>query len=363
MKNNMMKNNTRELWEKAAYIDKNLADEETKFIFGNRLLFSMTQDISYIRNILKELSRFSMDRIAKIPQNADLVVYGAGANCDAALSICDYFGKKVTCICDRDEKKQRESYYRGGFKIISPDQLVGEYDKDKTFVLISSTKYKQEILCWLSGYFVPDHIFSLCGEETISPHGVQYFDEGIIQLRDREVFVDGGAYDFASSKMLLSKCKAEKIYVFEPDKVNLEKIRNGINEYKNVNISLFPNGLWDKEETLCFEADGTIGSHISEKGNTKIHTVTLDEVVKEKVTYIKMDIEGAELKALTGAAGLIRKYKPKLAICVYHKPEDIIEIPDYILSIVPEYKLYLRHYSWNASETVLYAVLPTGNGY
>ncbi|MDR1086700.1 MAG: FkbM family methyltransferase [Endomicrobium sp.] len=69
-----------------------------------------------------------------------------------------------------------------------------------------------------------------------------------------------------------------------------------------------------------------------------------------------MDIEGAELDALVGAKDTIRKYKPRLAICIYHKPSDIIDIPLYILSLVPEYKLYIRHYSTYKWETVLYCV-------
>lgn len=69
-----------------------------------------------------------------------------------------------------------------------------------------------------------------------------------------------------------------------------------------------------------------------------------------------MDIEGAELPALHGALKIIKRDKPTLAICVYHKREDLITIPQYIKKIVPEYKLYLRvHYAY-ASELVLYAV-------
>ena len=69
-----------------------------------------------------------------------------------------------------------------------------------------------------------------------------------------------------------------------------------------------------------------------------------------------MDVEGAEINALKGAEKLIKKYKPKLAICIYHKMEDMWEIPGLILSYVPEYKLYLRHYSPSKDETVLYCL-------
>ncbi len=70
-----------------------------------------------------------------------------------------------------------------------------------------------------------------------------------------------------------------------------------------------------------------------------------------------MDIEGAELEALQGAKNTIQRFLPKLAICIYHKPKDIIEIPLYIKKIAPRYNLYLRHYSNFHSETVLYAVV------
>ncbi len=73
------------------------------------------------------------------------------------------------------------------------------------------------------------------------------------------------------------------------------------------------------------------------------------------VTFIKMDIEGAEYQSLLGALKTIKKYRPKLAICLYHKPEDIIEIPHIILSINPDYKLAIRHYTTCNWETVLYA--------
>ena len=72
---------------------------------------------------------------------------------------------------------------------------------------------------------------------------------------------------------------------------------------------------------------------------------------------IKMDIEGAELDALRGAEGTISKYKPLLAICVYHKRDDLLTIPEYIKSIVPEYRLFLRAYERTTTELVLYAVV------
>lgn len=79
-------------------------------------------------------------------------------------------------------------------------------------------------------------------------------------------------------------------------------------------------------------------------------------MVSEKITFIKMDIEGAEYNALLGCKKIIKEQRPKLAICIYHKPEDIIQIPSLILSLNEEYIFYIRHYSTIWGETVLYAL-------
>jgi hypothetical protein len=85
----------------------------------------------------------------------------------------------------------------------------------------------------------------------------------------------------------------------------------------------------------------------------------LDNIAKNdlQVTFIKMDIEGAELNALIGSRNTIVKNKPILAISIYHKKKDIFEIINYILSLNLNYKFYLRHYSLGKSETILYAIV------
>ena len=98
---------------------------------------------------------------------------------------------------------------------------------------------------------------------------------------------------------------------------------------------------------------------IGEQGTNviKISTVAIDDVVDgEEVSFIKLDVEGAELKALQGAARTIRTFRPRLAISVYHKPEDIIEILEYILSLHDDYRLYIRHYQMSSCETIVYAL-------
>lgn len=122
-------------------------------------------------------------------------------------------------------------------------------------------------------------------------------------------------------------------------------------------------GLLDKEKCVKYEIGSDKGqnSSISESScNSKFYygkTVRLSDILRNnKVTYIKMDIEGSELMALYGAEEIIKKQRPKLAICVYHKPDHLWEIPFYLRNIVLDYKIFLRHHSTLDYETVCYAV-------
>ena len=123
-------------------------------------------------------------------------------------------------------------------------------------------------------------------------------------------------------------------------------------------VNLEEKGLWSEDKTLLFSACGNEISCMSDEGDCTVNVVALDHVVDkdDRVTFIKMDIEGAEKKALMGARQTIIRNKPKLAICIYHSDEDMIEIAEYLHSLVPNYRLYIRHYFYEPIETVLYAI-------
>jgi len=196
--------------------------------------------------------------------------------------------------------------------------------------------------------------------------GNQYFDNEIIRFGEDEVFVDCGSFTGDTVEMFISnlkKLKIEKwkqIYAIEAKKDNYERAKKNLEKYNNV--VLINKGCWNYSGTHKFIEDeySNSASAIQENGNSEIEVDTIDNIIfrgEEGVTFIKMDIEGAELNALKGAEQTIRKYKPKLAISIYHKPEDLYEIPQYIKSLVPEYKLYFRNHAPSATESVLYAVL------
>lgn len=186
----------------------------------------------------------------------------------------------------------------------------------------------------------------------------QYFPDGIFHIGDNEVLVDAGAFDGDTIEQFL-KMKNQKyryIYAFEPDVTNYERLQKKRHER---NIKVFNAGLWDQTKTTCFSANKGGSSKIEESGEDTIQVYRFDELElpEKEVTFVKMDIEGSELKALEGMRNTITTYKPKLAICIYHKFEDLWELPLYIKGLVPEYKLYIRNYTTYMDEIVLYATL------
>lgn len=190
----------------------------------------------------------------------------------------------------------------------------------------------------------------------------QYFPDDIICLQEQETFVNCGAYhgeDVVTFIECLQNNKIneyKKIICIEADKENCSEMKEVLSGYKNVEI--ISAGVWDKDGTLYMNAGHGRSSCISRgRGGIEISVKAIDNILMgQEVTYIKMDIEGSELKALHGAAESIKKYKPKLAICIYHKPEDLIEIPQYIQSLRGDYKFFIRNHNPHAIETVLYAV-------
>lgn len=188
----------------------------------------------------------------------------------------------------------------------------------------------------------------------------QYFPSDIISLRNGEVFIDCGAFhgetslDFAG-RMGKKGLDDFSIVAFEPDARNAEIMKKNLSHLKNVQIETY--GVYSKSTTLHFSQTGSSSSYISEDGDIQVKVRSIDDVLQgKKGTFIKMDIEGSELEALKGAAGTIKKYKPRLAICIYHKRDDLITIPQYIKSLNGDYSLYVRNHSPCGVETVLYAV-------
>ncbi len=294
------------------------------------------------------------DLIRLLPENKEIILYGAGGDAGANLTPWEK-DKRFIGFCDRDVEKQKNGYFN--HPVISPSQLLQRKDVS---VVISTHWGAEEIRAFLEESGFPrDSIYDMTPYIYRSETG-QYFTPDFMTFGE-EVFVDAGCKDLGTSQELLKYCsRLKRVYAFEPDESNYKDCIRRKEEFNDTEIELFPYGTWSDRRVLHFSATANGSSHVCENGETSIKVMPIDEAVagKERVTFIKMDVEGSELESLKGARETILKDKPKLAICLYHKPEDVVEIPLYIKELVPEYKLYIRHHSNGPSETVLYAVMP-----
>jgi FkbM family methyltransferase len=187
----------------------------------------------------------------------------------------------------------------------------------------------------------------------------QYFPPELIKLSHHERLVDIGSFNGDTIRDFVGRTKGkfDRIFSFEVDAINFKALQENVRQIpEQSRIKIFNLGIWDSECDITYsigKSQSTVGS-----GEGKGHVVPLDDVLRdEKITFIKMDIEGAELQAVRGARNIIQDQKPKLAICVYHDFRHMWEIPYYIRLLVPEYKIYLRHHTNLEYETVCYAVL------
>lgn len=178
----------------------------------------------------------------------------------------------------------------------------------------------------------------------------------ILRLSENETIVDLGAYDGDTVREFLAATngKYRKIYAFEPDEKNFRKLTRKTEGIEN--LSLFNLGAWDKKEVQFFETKGGRNSRQESTGKA-VSFDSVDNVVKDEVTFIKMDIEGAELRALEGASRTVTAYRPKLYVCAYHRNEDMFMLPFKIRELHAGYKIYFRHHPYiPAWESNFYAV-------
>lgn len=179
----------------------------------------------------------------------------------------------------------------------------------------------------------------------------QYFED--FMRYGKEVFVDAGGFDGdTSDEFAIRYADYQKIYFFEPSAKNLKLARQRLAKYKR--IEFLEVGLSDIAGTLCFNQEAGSASCVTTVSDSSINVDTLDAVVTEAVSFIKMDLEGWELKALEGAKEHIRRDHPKLAIAVYHDSADFRRTFEFIERFNLKYKIFLRHYTQGWSETVMF---------
>jgi FkbM family methyltransferase len=190
----------------------------------------------------------------------------------------------------------------------------------------------------------------------------QYFPDDLFTLISDEVFVDCGSFDGDSIRSFYQKKQVfnGKIFAIEPDPQNIKKLEmylTSLDKSFKDSVSIIPKVVGRKYEILRFSANGSASSVIDPEGIIEVECSPIDDIVGHiNPTFIKMDIEGAELDALNGATKSIRNSLPILAISVYHLPDHLWRIPLFINSVTDQYHYFLRPHNEEGWDLVLYAI-------
>jgi FkbM family methyltransferase len=187
-----------------------------------------------------------------------------------------------------------------------------------------------------------------------------------IKAEKGDIVIDaGGCYGDTALYFAHEVGKDGQVFSFEFMPDNLEIFEKNMLLNKNLadKINLIEKPLWSESNKSAYYVKYGPGTCITfaptKRATGKVATITLDDFIDNmkipKVNFIKMDIEGAEKCSLEGATETIKKFKPKLAIALYHKLSDFLQIPNFLDSLNLGYKFYLGHYTIHAEETVLFA--------
>ncbi|MFP3153789.1 FkbM family methyltransferase [Lachnospiraceae bacterium ZAX-1] len=248
---------------------------------------------------------------------------------------------------DFSRKAYSAVFFRTGMESIVKNSIVY-----KNLLLSMSDSESVEIMAKFICYRLTADYHYAC----VPAHKDVYFGHEFLSVSDHEVVIDGGGFDADTLEAYLKHYKNfDEYWLFEPEAALLEKAKARFTA-KNIHFSNL--GLYDKATTLSFLSNGQGMGRIAASGDLCIQTAKLDDLVDSNVSFMKLDVEGVELAALAGAAKHIRTHKPKLAISVYHNPEDMLTLSTYIRELVPKYRFYLRcGYDSLYNDLVLFAVV------
>ena len=256
----------------------------------------------------------------------------------AYIDFCRYFSDKKVPLPEF-VKQSRKDVFNNLLKWKKISELLSDSKSKKT--LDDLIYYR------LTGDYYNMRLYSVRFQE-------QYF-EPFLNQHDTGIFVDCGGFDGDTTEEFCKRYpNYRKVYLFEPSSINLAKAKQRLQGFRD--IQFIPLGVSDREGKLRFNSEAGSASCVSNSGLYQISVTTLDKKIFEKVTFIKMDLEGWELKALQGSTKHIEEDHPILAISVYHHPSDFWRIPEFILNLRDDYQIFLRHYTEGWSESVMYFV-------
>jgi FkbM family methyltransferase len=325
-----------------------------KYILGiNKLTKSVLKHVS-VDGIIDDFTRVQSSRkkdilqIEDIPKDSIILWTATGSPLEVKNKLNELGYINISYLA---------FYKYSGFDLSAPPFILdfkNDYadnykEYDKTYKLLEDKK-SQEVFEKVINFKISfDYTFM---DGFTNNFEEQYFDKELIPNISDIVFVDGGGYVGDSLPSIIKKFPDfKKIYCIEPNTlhINIAKRNFGMNE----NIKFINCGIGNKKQ---FSKEDTSIQNNCAHDYQALEINTLDNMISEKVDFIKMDIEGAEQDAIAGASRIIKEYSPILAICIYHKAEDWYKVPQKVLDINPNYKIYLRHYMEGIFETVMYFI-------
>lgn len=194
-----------------------------------------------------------------------------------------------------------------------------------------------------------------------------YFPPALVPaLPDDGVFVDCGAYDGDTVRRFLERQRGRfgQIYAFEPDALNCERLRayvSTLGAEAARRIHIYHAGVGDRRAKIKFNSTGDMSASFGGADGVEVDVLPLEDVVESDggaTIYLKYDVEGAEWEALKGAQRLIERARPLLAISVYHRPDDLWQLPLYVRTLDPTYRLFLRTQGEDGTDVICYAIPP-----
>ena len=306
-----------------------------------------------------EESIYKASQIYEIKDKVDMVLISVRSMLHITIAMLEYFDIPYAFIPFDLESKIRNLNYQSTFKKVL--NIFSDKKSKKLYEKLWKAKLNVDYKP-IAKYVARKH--NIKRGEMSRNYNAQYL-EYINKNAIKTIFDCGfcnGAHVFGFKKNL-PNLKTD--YAFEPLYDDLKDNSLDILLKKMDCVQIVPYAVWDKHEKLdfavCGPASRVVGiSNLKAQVSKEIETITMDEAKEklqvDKVDFIKMAIEGAEMHALKGAEKLILNDRPQLAISIYHSSDDFVNIPMYLYELLKDYSFYLGHYAANQYETVLFCI-------
>ncbi len=388
--------------------------EKNKTLTFNPYTFIAIPSLQKVDELLQDILS---SKTELFPRKIDkpVILYGAGTLGKMAKDFFNYLGTPLLYVVDKNANQYKTDEYWQNIKIIHPDDVKETDKKDCLLVVCIVTtplmKLRDELKNkgwkdiaffydvseayhdryplsngWFLGKFNDkekksiEKVFSSLADDISRAYYVQFlawrklriellFDglkinkdnrffipEITGRLQESEVFVDCGAHKGLVTEKFLKTVnnRYRAIYLIEPDYVNSEILETKLRDIPNTTI--IKCALSDKNGEGKFCQGFNFVSKLNKLGKDNVKIATLDSL-NIPATFIKMHLEGGELDALKGAVNTIQKYRPIIAVTIYHNSDGVWKIPLFLISNAKNYKYYMRLHSWGGTGAVFYAIL------